>query len=129
MLHFEVEKKTESTLETKGSLGSDTADRDAARVCGQSMVVRRRAMRGKAAASQWLDVTLLLRVSIGMLNNAAKFCRGTSMLGWGTGWLRSMAHAGNALNILAATASFARSIISSTMELVSNSVYLPTRMQ
>lgn len=51
------------------------------------------------------------------------------MLGWGTGWLRSMAHAGNALNILAATASFARSIISSTIEFVSYRVYLWKRMR
>ncbi len=81
MLHFEVEKKAESTLETKGSLGSETADKDAARVCRQSTVVRRRAIRGQAAVSQKLEITLLLRVSIGMLNNAAKFCKGTSILG------------------------------------------------
>jgi hypothetical protein len=38
--------------------------------------------------------------------------------------LRSSAHAGNALNIFAATASLAKSIISSTIEFVSYSVYL-----
>ncbi len=58
------------TLETKGSLGSETAESEAARVCSGG--VGRRTLWHDVIGGCLSNDTLLLRVSNGMLNSAAR---------------------------------------------------------
>mmetsp|Transcript_11350 Transcript_11350/g.47580 ORF Transcript_11350/g.47580 Transcript_11350/m.47580 type:complete len:318 (-) Transcript_11350:1288-2241(-) len=96
------------------------------RVATMRSSVLKYASSGRVAASSESARALLDVTSIFTPAAAQLLSSGSNMRGAGAGCLRSIACEGNALRIASALATFARSIISSTIRFASRVTYMPT---